>query len=572
MSREPQVSTQLAPPSFSLTQASALLSEHYGIEGLLEPLPSERDQNFRVTTHDATRYVLKISEAAEDAGLLDCQTAILERLTAARTRFAFPDVVRDRHGSPVCRVRGLGDDHHLVRLLRYVPGVAFAAVRRRTGDLLREVGTLTGTLSRVLAGFDCAAAHRELRWDLRVGLQVVAQCESAVTNPGQRAQLLRFVGEIERYGGPLLADLRTSVIHNDANDFNVIVSLSDPEDPDRPRVVSGIVDFGDVVHSYMVGEVAVAAAYAMLHTRDPLAAMAHVVGGFHAEFPLTDAEIAAVYPLVCLRLCMSVALAAHQRAQQPDNAYLSVSETPVWSLLEQLHRVHPNLAHYRLRDACGLTPCPAAGSVIRSLTELGDRIGPVLDPDPRTATRYALDFSVGSLEWSAITGVDDAGTWSEAIGARLRSVGASIGVGHYNEARQWYTAPQFRAQSDRGDTWRTVHLGVDLFAPAGVPVLAPLGGVVAAVRDNRGHLNYGPTVILRHDLADAGALLPHPLRPPGSRSAGSSRTRPENRAWRSGWTHWDTAGKRRLGAASAFADRCRSAPQRRRFPGCRSGQ
>ena len=312
------------------------------------------------------------------------------------------------------------------------------------------------------------------------------------------------MASFERHGRALLSNLRTSVIHNDANDFNIIVTAADRDDPVRRRLVHGMVDFGNVVHSYTVGEVAVAVGYAMLHTRDPLTAATNVVAGYHAAFPMTDDEIEAVFPLACLRLCMSVALAAHQRAQQPDNAYLSVSEAPVWSVLEQLEHVHPDLAHYRLRDACGLVPCPATDRVTRWLTALGDAIGPVLDPDPRHAKRYTIDLSVGSLEWSAIQGRDDAATWSDAIEARLHAVDASIGVGRYDEARFCYTAPQFRVPSDTGDDWRTVHLGVDLFASPGTPVLAPLDGVVAAVRDNRGHRDYGPTVILRHDLSGTG--------------------------------------------------------------------
>ncbi len=497
-----RVRTQLAPPRFSDAQAAALLSERYGIEGFLIPLPSERDQNYRITTGSAEQFVLKISESAEDVALLDCQTGMLDRLAAIENPFSFPEVVPDRQGRTVSRAVGPDGESHLVRLLRFVVGIPLGNVRRRTAELLTQVGTLVGTMSRALDGFESAAAHRELRWDLRLGPQVVAQCEESITGAGHVALVRRFLALFERHGSPLLSNLRTSVIHNDANDFNIIVAAADPDDPMQPRAVRGMVDFGDVVHSYTVGEVAVAVAYAMLHTRDPLAAATHVVAGYHAAFPLTDEEIAAVYPLACLRLCMSVALAAHQRALQPDNAYLSVSEAPVWLALEQLDAVHPDLAKYRLRDSCGLVPCPATDRVTRWLTALGDRIGPVLDPDPGRATRHTLDLSVGSLEWPSTEGRDDAGTWTDAIDARLRAVGASVGIGRYDEARFCYTAPQFRVPSDAADSWRTVHLGVDLFAKSGTPVLAPLDGVVAAVRDNRGCLDYGPTVILRHDLSE----------------------------------------------------------------------
>ena len=47
--------------------------------------------------------------------------------------------------------------------------------------------------------------------------------------------------------------------------------------------------------------------------------------GYRAASALGDAELAALFPLICLRLCLSAVLAAHQRAQEPDNAYLSIS-------------------------------------------------------------------------------------------------------------------------------------------------------------------------------------------------------------------------------------------------------
>ena len=155
MIREARVRTQLAPPRFSDAQAAVLLSECYGIEGsLLTPLPSERDQNYRVTTRSAEQFVLKISESAENPPLVDCQTGMLDRLAAARSPFLFPQVVPDPRGRTVSRAVGPDGDSHLVRLLRFVAGVPLGRVRRRTPDLLTQVGTLVGTISRVLDGFE----------------------------------------------------------------------------------------------------------------------------------------------------------------------------------------------------------------------------------------------------------------------------------------------------------------------------------------------------------------------------------------------------------------------------------
>ena len=120
-----------------------------------------------------------------------------------------------------------------------------------------------------------------------------------------------------------------------------------------------------MVHTYTVAEPAVAAAYAMLNKNDPMMAAAAVVAGYHSSYPLTETELALLYPLICMRLCMSVCFSAHQQVLQPDNRYLSISEAPAWALLEKLAEIPPALAHYRLRAACGLPPVPQSASCCR---------------------------------------------------------------------------------------------------------------------------------------------------------------------------------------------------------------
>ena len=75
--------------------------------------------------------------------------------------------------------------------------------------------------------------------------------------------------------------------------------------------------------------------------------------------------------------------------------------------------------------------------------------------------------------------------------------GVPYGLGLYGEHRSVYATPQFadRASEER----RTVHLGIDVFAPAGTPVHAPLAGVVRSVVYNADPLDYGHTLVLEHD-------------------------------------------------------------------------
>jgi murein DD-endopeptidase MepM/ murein hydrolase activator NlpD len=71
------------------------------------------------------------------------------------------------------------------------------------------------------------------------------------------------------------------------------------------------------------------------------------------------------------------------------------------------------------------------------------------------------------------------------------------GLGSYGEKRSVYATDQFAdsASPER----RTFHLGIDVFAPAMTPVHAPLPGKVAFVTYNADPLDYGNTLILRHD-------------------------------------------------------------------------
>jgi Ser/Thr protein kinase RdoA (MazF antagonist) len=121
--------------------------------------------------------------------------------------------------------------------------------------------------------------------------------------------------------------LRLSVIHGDANDYNVLV---------EENKVVGVIDFGDVVYSYTVGDLAIAVAYVVLGKEDPRAAVAPVIEGYREEFELTQSELDALWPLVRLRLCMSVCIAAYQQENDRENEYLGISQKLIAETLPRL--------------------------------------------------------------------------------------------------------------------------------------------------------------------------------------------------------------------------------------------
>ncbi|MBW8882382.1 MAG: peptidoglycan DD-metalloendopeptidase family protein [Asticcacaulis sp.] len=73
-----------------------------------------------------------------------------------------------------------------------------------------------------------------------------------------------------------------------------------------------------------------------------------------------------------------------------------------------------------------------------------------------------------------------------------------IAYGGYDEDRAIYDTPIFVANGEP----RTIHLGVDIFAPAGTEVFAPLDATVHSFQDNANAKDYGPTILLEHAPAD----------------------------------------------------------------------
>jgi Ser/Thr protein kinase RdoA (MazF antagonist) len=323
------VGAVLTRPSVDIAEATRLLEDGWGIRGDLRPLPSERDRNFAVRVGGQDAFVLKFSNLAEDPAFLEMQHAAMAVLAEAGVPCQEP--IPSLAGASIVQwSRVPGSEPLLLRLLRWLPGRPLSDVppATRSTALLEDLGATMGRSARALARFDHPSAHRAFQWDAQRGLEVVATHASAVLDDERAALLarwqLRLAGLAEAF-----PSLRHGVIHNDANDNNVLVA-------DGGQRISGLLDLGDAVHSITVNELAVAAAYAALDAPDPLGVISAVQRGFERELPLTTIEASVVLDLVALRLCTSVALSAHQSRLDPGDAYLTISERPAWLLLATL--------------------------------------------------------------------------------------------------------------------------------------------------------------------------------------------------------------------------------------------
>ncbi len=257
-----------------------------------------------------------------------------------------PEVVLSLDGAAI-EEAWRDDERHLVWLVRFIPGRPLAEARPHRPELLKSFGRALGELDLRLAAFSHAAVHRDLRWDLRNAPAVRPLLEHV--EPAARRELVAaHLDRVEQEVLPRLRETRTQLIHNDANDHNVLVDTSG-------TVPIGILDFGDMVHTQLVGEPAVAMAYLMMEVPDPVLAARQFLAAYQSACPLTEAELLLLPDLIVTRLCVSVVLSAHRRRSRPENAYLTVSEAPAWRLLDVLETLDGVEVGAELARACTRT-------------------------------------------------------------------------------------------------------------------------------------------------------------------------------------------------------------------------
>ena len=302
--------------------------------------------------------MLKIASTLEAETTLEMQNKAMEHV-AARTDIALTQrICRNSQNKEMAAVLDSSGHPHFIRLLTYLPGIPFALFRPHSVALLRNLGKALGWIGHALKDFDHPASRRDLRWDFDRAEWVLTHFGRLI-EAGKRSDWIRhFLHMWKEQVIPVLSVLRKSVVYHDANDYNILVI----QKPSQEEPGVQFIDFGDMLYTYTLSEVAIGAAYAMLEKTDPLTAAAEVVRGYNEVFPLTEEEISLIYYFISMRLCLSVSIAAYQQTEEPENEYLKISELPAWSVLEQLKEIHPRFATCLFREACGLEPYPPIGN------------------------------------------------------------------------------------------------------------------------------------------------------------------------------------------------------------------
>jgi 4-aminobutyrate aminotransferase-like enzyme/Ser/Thr protein kinase RdoA (MazF antagonist) len=484
-------------PTFTPSEALEFSVTHFGLSGQIRALPSERDQNFKISDSSSKEWVLKISNSDTPLESIQLQEDITRHLNLRFNNDTFPACpTGSTETFPHAKNEKTGRSHPC-RIVPYREGTTWASYTPINSQHLEQLGVLLGKMTQELQGFEHPGAHRHLQWDLLNAATVVREGVDSITSSEERSLIMTSLKYYEKEAKEKHQACRRSIIHGDANDHNIVINHVNPEE--SPQIA--LIDFGDAVHSSTINDLAIAMAYALFDAKDPLASAAKLVAAFHQEFPLQEEEISLLPILMEMRLCTSLTQGAINHAANPDDPYLIVSLEPARQLLRYLGKLPPKLIVYTLRKACGFPAHPNSTNLINWIKSQ-PKMSPIVDNSFTAKEIVLLDLGMGSPIGFAADSPQAIDRATRRIAEQLFESRASIGIGKYNEPRFCYRANQFATPEGNQ---RTIHLGIDLFLEPRHPVKAPFAGRVHSVRDNNCNQDYGPTVILEHQIADGPA-------------------------------------------------------------------
>jgi len=291
----------------TLPEVQECARELYGLEGSVSALGGERDRNFRLHSDRGDDWVLKVVDAAAEPLTVDCQVRVLRHLAELAPELPVPNLRATRLGAPVGLLTHAGESHATL-LIEHLPGRLLGEIGADVARLA-ALGSSLSMLDRALQGFFHPALAQSLVWDVR-GLPGLAQFVGFLQHDDARS-LVRDVVRDFAEQLPSLRALPSQAIHGDCHGGNLLF------DPGVPRV-TGIIDFGDMIHAPRIFEPAVAMAELLAAGAAELEDLPALLQAYVRVQPLEPREIDSLYGLVRAR--HAVSLLVHEWRSRHDPA------------------------------------------------------------------------------------------------------------------------------------------------------------------------------------------------------------------------------------------------------------
>ena len=313
------------PPDFGLSEVKNIVYGKYGRKVEVKKLDSDRDQNFYLYDKKQNdRFVLKIFNPVESLDIINMQTSVLDHFQISRSvTIRTPKIIKALDGQKFIFIKR-NNQKYILRLVSYISGDQLKDIKQKDISYFR-IGSFIGDLASILQSFPDNYYDRAFPWDIS-NIDFLHDNHRLFSDENKENIIIHFINEYEKNVDPNKQFLRKSIIHNDCNDHNIIV--------ENQTKTIGVIDFGDIVHSYIVVEPAVCIAYAVLGKKNPFEIVCDILRGYCNSSQLSEVELKLAIYFVCIRLCISVTMAKYRSEIFPENEYLMVSNIKAWEFLQ----------------------------------------------------------------------------------------------------------------------------------------------------------------------------------------------------------------------------------------------
>ena len=320
----------------------SFLSETYNINfDKLVKLPGYDTENF-LGSCDNSRYIIKKYPYTKHIiNQINSENNLLAHLNLKNS--IYPNPIKNKNGE-YFEIYNSGKNTYVVRLLSFLNGTFLGDINQ-TKKILESLGSFTAEMNKAILDYeDLYISSRVWQWDIQhihLNKKFIKDIESF----RDRKLVNYFLQQFDEVVIPMLPSLRKSIIHNDLNEWNILCN---------DKGVTGVIDFGDIAHTQLVNEVAIAMTYGAYDKHDPITNSSYILSSYHKKLPLNNDEISILYYLITAKLCMSVCNSAHSRKINPDNKYAFISEKNAWKTLKKFIKYSPRFVENKFRNCLNI--------------------------------------------------------------------------------------------------------------------------------------------------------------------------------------------------------------------------
>lgn len=296
-------------PEISEYEACEIVLKYWDIKGRARFLTSERDQNILIEAEAEKRYLLKVSHPDEDRWVSNLQTTALLHIGSHNHGLPVPKIIPALNGG-VERFISLADGREcLIRLMTFLEG-RHIPIRDLTKKIAADIGIKAAQLDIALSDCKHPAGDHDFLWDTRKLIDLSRLLHHIKDKEKRKITAILLASFCEDIL-PQLATLPKQLIHNDLNLGNMLITQD---------IVSGIVDFGDMLYAQRVIDPANLCAYLIEDSDDPFRLARTAIRKYIEINPLISDEKIILPYLMMARCLLTILITNWRAALYPDQA------------------------------------------------------------------------------------------------------------------------------------------------------------------------------------------------------------------------------------------------------------